>query len=410
MEYIPFFLFGWMVVSLPAIIVTAVTNSRRRSETADLNEKIITLTRQIEALDQRSHSQAAQIAQMAASPIAGVPAVKGPVPETRPAPPIVPVREPVVTEKPAPPISAPTPPPATITPPIAAQAPPSAQPKPVDVGRIPLTPVQRPPAESPSSVAPPLPAKPPITQTPAKIAAPPPPATVPEHVSPVAASSTVSPLTSVFGVNASAEVRASGGSSGFSSPSNAYDIVSPKKRGMSLEEMVGTNLGPKIGIAIVVIGVGFLVAAKWGDFSPWLRVLLLYAGALAALVGGIFTEKKERYQTLGRALIGGGWAVTVLVTYGLKHAPFMAILSSNAVDLLLLMAVIGVMVWHTLKYNSQLVTGAGFLLGFAAITLMPPIFGLVVDSSNYQAAWTLLVAILVLGAVQLRGSAIRAAG
>ncbi|HVG90872.1 MAG TPA: hypothetical protein VNB54_05220, partial [Alphaproteobacteria bacterium] len=29
------------------------------------------------------------------------------------------------------------------------------------------------------------------------------------------------------------------------------------------------------------------------------------------------------------------------------------------------------MVWHTLKYNSQLVTGAGFLLGFAAITLNP---------------------------------------
>ena len=29
------------------------------------------------------------------------------------------------------------------------------------------------------------------------------------------------------------------------------------------------------------------------------------------------------------------------------------------------------MVWHTLKYDSQLVTGASFLLGFAAITLNP---------------------------------------
>src|ERR1051325_3383446 len=49
----------------------------------------------------------------------------------------------------------------------------------------------------------------------------------------------------------------------------------------------------------------------------------------------------------------------------------MAILSSNALDLVLLFAVIGVMVWHTLKYDSQLVTGASFLLGFAAITLNP---------------------------------------
>jgi len=54
--------------------------------------------------------------------------------------------------------------------------------------------------------------------------------------------------------------------------------------------------------------------------------------------------------------------------------------------------------------------GFAMTLNMIAITLMPPIFGLVVDSSNYQAAWTLLVAILVLGAVQLRGSATRTAG
>ena len=48
--------------------------------------------------------------------------------------------------------------------------------------------------------------------------------------------------------------------------------------------------------------------------------------------------------------------------------------------------------------------------GWLLVTLMPPIFGLVVDSSNYQAAWTLLVAILVLGAMQLRRSTTRTAG
>ncbi len=51
--------------------------------------------------------------------------------------------------------------------------------------------------------------------------------------------------------------------------------------------------------------------------------------------------------------------------------------------------------------------GFAMTLNMIAITLMPPIFGLVVDSSNYQAAWTLLVAILVLGAVQLRSSTSR---
>ncbi len=175
----------------------------------------------------------------------------------------------------------------------------------------------------------------------------------------------------MFGMIGSARVNASAGSAGFPLTPAAREAKLPQKPSMSVEERLGTNWLPKLGIAIVVIGVGFLVAAKWGGFAPWLRVVILYLGGAALLGGGIFAERKERYRTLGRALIGGGWAVTVLVTYGLRHAPFMAILSSNAIDLLLLFAAIGVMVWHTLKYDSQLVTGASFLLGFAAITLNP---------------------------------------
>jgi len=145
------------------------------------------------------------------------------------------------------------------------------------------------------------------------------------------------------------------------------------KRSASLEETLGTNWLPKLGIGIVVIGIGFLIAAKAAQFPHWLRVVMLYAVAAAALFGGIFAERKERYQTLGRALIGGGWAIAVVVTYGLRHpdTSWIAVIDSNALDLVLLLAVIGVMVWHTLKYKSQLVTGAGFLLGFAAITLNP---------------------------------------
>ncbi|HEX4606544.1 MAG TPA: DUF2339 domain-containing protein [Candidatus Angelobacter sp.] len=169
----------------------------------------------------------------------------------------------------------------------------------------------------------------------------------------------------------SVNVRASSGAAGFSATPGAYDIQPAKKSGKSLEEIMGTNWFPKVAITLIVIGVALLVASKWGVFAPWLRVLIVYTGGVATLAVGIFAERKERYQTLGRALIGGGWAIIVLVTYVLRHAPSMAVLSSDRLDLLLLLTVIGAMVWHTLKYNSQLVTGAGFLLGFAAITLNP---------------------------------------
>ena len=380
MEYVLLFFFGWMVVCLPAIIVTAVANGRRRRETAELNDKITSLTRQFEALERRIRVDAAHVAE--ATPAVGVvPAMKISEQETRAAvrPGVSPTAEhkQPAPQEPAPWVSAPPPPapsaaPAPSVPSLAAQTHP--QPKPADVGGIPMTPPQRPvpTAEPPRTVAPPppppkAPAMPVPIPPPAVNAPPPPVAKTPERIIPIAASGSV-PQPSMSGMAGSAQVSAW---AGFSAAQAAQHPQPAKNAGMSVEEKLGTNWLPKVGIAIVVIGVGFLVAAKWGAFAAWLRVVILYLGGLAVLVGGIFAERKERYQTLGRALIGGGWAVTVLVTYGLKHAPFMAILSSNALDLLLLLAVIAVMVWHTLKYDSQLVTGASFLLGFAAITLNP---------------------------------------
>src|SRR6478672_2118709 len=378
MEYILLFLLGWMVVCLPAIVVTAVANNRRRRETSELNDKIVSLSRQLDALERRTRVDAAYVQPAAA------PAMKISAEETRPAvPPVIPiaVQEPLLPERPAPRVSTPLspPPPPAVAAPVAAHAQlptqPATQPKPVEVGGIPLTPAPRshPPEESrvvaPPQPPPKAPAISPVAATVPPLPAPP-AAKAPEAAMAMSAGSSVlqPPMS---GMTGSARVSASTGSMGFSSTPAARPIQTPKKPSMSVEEKLGTNWLPKLGIAIVVIGVGFLVAAKWGGFAPWLRVVILYLGGLALLAGGIFAGRKERYRTLGRALIGGGWAVTVLVTYGLQHAPLMAILSSHALDLLLLMGVIGVMVWHTLKYDSQLVTGAGFLLGFAAITLNP---------------------------------------
>jgi predicted membrane protein DUF2339 len=331
MEWVIGIFFGWMVVCLPAIIFTAVANGRRRRETAELNERITALGRQLAWLEQRTR-EGFPSAQVAPPP----PPVKITAEEARgTAPPSI-IRPP---QQPTPP-----PPPPMPAPPIAAPPQTPVQPKPVEVGGIPLTP-KIPPHVEPPAVS--KPAPPPAPSAPAP---------------PRAAASMNAPPPPLM----------------YSSASRLPDVgakpgpVSPaRKSGASLEETLGTNWLPKLGISIVVIGVGFLVAAKWLDLPAAMRVLILYAGAAAALFGGIFAERNERYQTLGRSLIGGGWAITVLVTYGLRWARWIAVIDSNALDLLLLLAVIAVMVWHTLKYKSQLITGAGFLLGFAAITLNP---------------------------------------
>lgn len=145
----------------------------------------------------------------------------------------------------------------------------------------------------------------------------------------------------------------------------------PKKRSRSFEEVLGMKWLPVLGIVAVVVGVGFLVGSQWGAFPHWLRVLIVYSGGLGLLVSGIFLERRGRYRILGRGLIGGGWAVIALTTYALANAEQLLVLQNKDVDLFLLLAVIGAMVWHTLKYKSQFVTGAGFLLGFIAIGMNP---------------------------------------
>ncbi len=157
----------------------------------------------------------------------------------------------------------------------------------------------------------------------------------------------------------------------FSSGAYAQTEVPKKRKGISLEESLGTNLFPKIGITLVVLGVAFLMGTFWGNIGPRGRVAILYAAGLGVLAGGIFLERKERYRKVGRALIGGGWAITFVMSYAISHVQALLVLSSEKTDLFLLLVVAGVMVWHTLKYNSQTVTGIAFLLGFISVTLNP---------------------------------------
>jgi len=122
----------------------------------------------------------------------------------------------------------------------------------------------------------------------------------------MSASSSVAqpPMSGMIG---SARVSASTGSAGFSSTPAAPPIQTPRKPSMSVEEKLGTNWLPKLGIAIVVIGVGFLVAAKWGGFAPWLRVVILYLGGLAMLAGGILpSAKKDTGPWVAHLLVAAG--------------------------------------------------------------------------------------------------------
>ena len=138
---------------------------------------------------------------------------------------------------------------------------------------------------------------------------------------------------------------------------------------VGLEEKVGTNWLNKIGIVLLVLGVAFLISTLMKTLGPAGKVLVGFAVSGALLAAGIFFEKNERYRVLARAGIGGGWALLFFTAYAMHHVAAARVLDSLTADLILMMAVAAVMVWHTLRYDSQVVTGLAFLLAFVTVNL-----------------------------------------
>lgn len=138
---------------------------------------------------------------------------------------------------------------------------------------------------------------------------------------------------------------------------------------LNLEETLGTNWLNKLGIIILVIGVALFLAYQLGAMGPAGKVSVGYLTGAAVLGAGVFFERRARYRILARAAIGGGWALLFFTTYAMYHVAASRVVSSQAADLGLMLAVASLMVVHTLHYRSQAVTSLAFLLAFSTITI-----------------------------------------
>jgi uncharacterized membrane protein len=141
------------------------------------------------------------------------------------------------------------------------------------------------------------------------------------------------------------------------------------KSKLPLEQFLGMNLFAKIGIVLLVLGFALLGRMALVSMGPAARAALIFAVAGAMLGGGVWFEVREKYRLVGRACIGGGWALLFFTTYAINHVAPMTVLHSNTADCILMLIVAAAMVIHTLRYRSQLVTGLAFLLAFSTIAL-----------------------------------------
>jgi uncharacterized membrane protein len=151
--------------------------------------------------------------------------------------------------------------------------------------------------------------------------------------------------------------------------SSTLTAAETSKKVLSMEEMLGANWLNKLGVIILVIGVALFLAYQLKTLGPAGKILVGYLVGAALLGAGLLFEKREAYRVLARAGIGGGWALVYFTTYAMHHVEAARVIDSQAVDLILLLIVAAAMVAHTLRYQTQAVTGLAFLLGFATVTI-----------------------------------------
>jgi hypothetical protein len=145
------------------------------------------------------------------------------------------------------------------------------------------------------------------------------------------------------------------------------DRAEEPARTLSLEERLGGNWLAKIGVSILVIGVAFFLAPRLLNMGPVGKSLTGIAISLTLLLGGLWLERKPPYRVFARAGISGGWALLFFTTFAMHHFEATRVIDSLLLDLVLMLLVAGGMVLHSLRYNSQTVTGLAFLLAFATL-------------------------------------------
>src|SRR5947199_1027571 len=150
------------------------------------------------------------------------------------------------------------------------------------------------------------------------------------------------------------------------SPPAAAALTVPAVPAKSLEESI-VDWFAKFGAVFVFLALAALTAYVWNRIPIAGRVALFLCAGGAMLGAGVALEKRERYLILGRSLIGSGWATLFMTAFAMYHVEQIRVIDSLEVDLVLVLGVTAAMVRHTLRYESQLVTGLAVGLGFYTV-------------------------------------------
>ena len=150
---------------------------------------------------------------------------------------------------------------------------------------------------------------------------------------------------------------------------SAPKVAKPSFSWSDLETSLGGNWLNKIGVGTLVIGVSLLIGYSFQYLGPLGKITIGYIVASVLLGGGVALERRSSFRLYGGGLIGGGWALGYFTTYAVHNIDAVRVVESEWIGLTMLGAFVAGMIAHSLKYQSQIVTGLAYLLGFVTVTI-----------------------------------------
>lgn len=153
-----------------------------------------------------------------------------------------------------------------------------------------------------------------------------------------------------------------------------------------LERFIGENLISKIGILILVLGVG--IGAKYAIdndlISPLARIVTGYAFGFGLI--GLAIKLKAKYHNFSAVLVSGGFAIMYFVTY-FAYSSYALLSQLTAFGLMTMFTVFTVAA--ALAYNRQVIAHIGLVGAYAVPFLLST------DSGNYLALFSYMTVVNV---------------
>ena len=149
-------------------------------------------------------------------------------------------------------------------------------------------------------------------------------------------------------------------------PSQKSEKLSPFRKS-NLEKFIGENLLNKIGILILVIGIG--IGAKYSIenelISPLTRIILGYLSAIGLLGFGI--KLKKKYESYSAVLVSGAIVILYFITF-FAYSFYELLPQTIAFALMVLFTIFTIVA--SLNYNRQIIAHLGLVGAYAVPFLL----------------------------------------